>query len=159
MPAEDLRSLECLAAEFDPAEIPWPDLRKHNLLNKMDCRLGGRATSGRILQHCKRMVSALRENMGITLTVFKIGVTNNPVSRYLLYRAKNYTTMWVVHSNMDVRETHMLEAALISLFQDGTGCQNTPDSGGEGALNRSSSQGPYYTYVVGGRADQRVRVG
>ena len=105
------------------------------------------------------MIDAFREHRGISLTVFKIGVTSNPVPRFVLYRTKHFTDMWVIHSSMDVKETHMLEAALILFYQDSVGCQNKPNSGGEGALNRKTAVGPFYTYVVGGRADQNKRVG
>ena len=118
-----------------------------------------RPTSGRILAHCKNQVSAFRENMGIHLTVFKVGVTADPTSRFLLYRKANYTNMWVIFSGMDVKEIHMLEAALISTFESGTGCRNASDSGGEGALNRSGSVGPFFAYVVGARADQNKPIG
>ena len=145
--------------DIDPAMIPWRELRVFGLINQMHPEIGPRSTSGRILQHCKQMVTSFREAMGITLTCFKIGVTCNPVPRFLLYRSKNFTHMWVIHSSMLVEETHMLEAALISLFQGCVGCQNKANTGGEGALNRESARGPYYTYVAGGRADQPRRVG
>ena len=139
--------------------IPWADLRAFGILNRiMQCKRG-RPTSGRILSYCKDQVAAFRENMGINLTVFKIGVTAEPAQRFMFYRQENYTNMWVLHTSACVQEIHMLEAALISHFQCGTGCRNTPNSGGEGALNRQNSQGPYFAYVVGGRADQNKRVG
>ncbi|CAE7040423.1 unnamed protein product [Symbiodinium sp. CCMP2456] len=103
------------------------------------------------------MIDAFRESMGISITVFKIGVTSNPVPRFVLYRTKHFTNMWVIHSSMDVKETHMLEAALILFYQDCVGCQNKPNSGGEGALNRKTAVGPFYTYIAGGRADQNKR--
>ena len=152
-------TLERLAAEIDPNKIPWPRLECFGLINRLHPAIGPRASCGRILQHCKQMVTSFRENMGIALTCFKVGVTCNPVPRFLLYRKKNFTNMWVIHSSMCVGETHMLEAALISLFQDACGCQNKPHSGGEGALNREGIAGPFYTYVAGGRADQPRRVG
>ena len=39
------------------------------------------------------MIDAFREHMGISLTVFKIGVTSNPVPRFVLYRTKHFTDM------------------------------------------------------------------
>ncbi|CAE7029608.1 unnamed protein product [Symbiodinium sp. CCMP2592] len=47
--------------------------------------------------------------------------------------------MWVIFCGSSVKEVHMLEAALVSLFHSCSGCQNTSGSGGEGALNRASS--------------------
>ena len=97
--------------------------------------------------------------MGIQLCVFKIGVTTNPALRFVDYRKKNFTAMWVVFQGSCVKEIHMLEAALVAVFQACTGCQNAPGSGGEGSLNKPSSSPPYYAYVTGGRADQHKRVG
>ena len=97
--------------------------------------------------------------MGLEVCVFKIGVTANPVCRYLDYLSRNYDAMWVLHESNDVQETHMLEAALISHFQACLGCRNKADSGGEGASNKASAMGPYYTYVTGGRADKNKRLG
>ena len=93
---------------------------------------------------CSRLVSQL--------ILSAATLTTSPASR-------NYDAMWVVHESSDVQETHMLEAALISHFQSCLGCRNNPDSGGEGALNRSGAEGPYYTYVTGGRADKNKRLG
>ena len=97
--------------------------------------------------------------MGLQLCVFKIGVTSNPLVRYLNYRKKNFTSMWVIFQGTSVKEIHMLEAALISLYQATSGCQNATGSGGEGALNKLDACPPYYAYITGGRADQRKRVG
>ena len=153
-------SLKRLLVQYDGGDkIPWRCLREYGLINRLMPVKRGQGSSGRILAHCKQMVSSFRESMGLSLTVFKIGVTAEPVSRFLLYLPKNYTTMWAIHSSMDVREIHMLEAALISLFENAVGIQNAPKSGGEGALNRHGAVGPFYAYVVGGRADQNRRVG
>ena len=102
---------------------------------------------------------SFREQMSISLCVFKVGVTSNPVVRYVDYKRKNFTAMWVIFCGSNAREIHMLEAALVSLFHSCSGCHNTPGSGGEGALNRAFSKPPYYAYVAGGRADQNCRVG
>ena len=97
--------------------------------------------------------------MGISLCVFKIGVTANPARRYIAYLEKNFTSMWIIYMGDCVREIHMLEAALIHEFHSCSGCRNSPNTGGEGALNRKDSLGPYYLYITGGRADQNKRVG
>ncbi|CAE7908201.1 unnamed protein product, partial [Symbiodinium necroappetens] len=114
-------------------------------------------SSGRVLSYCAQQVTSFREHISISLCVFKVGVTSNPVVRYVDYRRKNFTAMWVIFCGSSVKEIHMLEAALVSLFHSCSGCQNTPGSGGEGALNRVSSVPPYYAYVTGGRADQHCR--
>ena len=98
--------------------------------------------------------------MGITLCVFKLGVTANPPARFVDYVHKGFTDMCIIYEGNDVGAVHMLEAALISEFCHATGCQNMTETGGEGALNRKSSIGPpFYVYVTGGRADQPRRVG
>ena len=67
--------------------------------------------------------------------------------------------MWVIFSGDNAGEVHMLEAALIQEFHVCVGCQNSPNSGGEGALNRPCAVGPFFVYITGGRADQHKRVG
>ena len=148
------RTLEQMGECFNPTSIPWPELKKFGLINRiMRCRRPT-PTAGKVLQYTRQQVAAFRENMGLQVCVFKIGVSSNPVVRYIDYRSKNYTAMWVLHESTSAGATHMLEAALISHFEVCPGCRNKPGSGGEGALNRGGSSGPYYTYVCGGRADQ-----
>ena len=119
-----------------------------------------RPTCGKILSHSKHQVSAFRESLGVSLCVFKIGVSAAPVERFQDYTTKNYTCMWLIHVDNDLGLIHMLEAALISEFNACTGCRNAPGSGGEGALNRKTHQGPpYFMYICGGRADQMKRLG
>jgi hypothetical protein len=68
--------------------------------------------------------------------------------------------MWIVFVGQEVREAHMVEAALISHYQSEAGCRNQPNSGGEGGLLRGNAGGPpYFVYVTGGRADQPKWVG
>ena len=55
-----------------------------------------------------------------------------------MYREKGFTEMWIVGETQSATAIHMLEAALISHFQDHVGCQNKRDSGGEGALKTPS---------------------
>ena len=120
------RNLESLSWQIDLKSIPWQSVRQYGLINQLMPLKKGQGSSGRILAHCKQMVTSFRENMGIRLTVFKIEVTADPLSRFRLYLAKNYTRMWIIYSSMDVREIHMLEAALIALFENAVGLQNTP---------------------------------
>lgn len=103
------------------------------------------------------MVSSFREKMGIRVCIFKVGVTSNPVSRYIGYKKVGFQAMWVINSSTSVELTHMLEAALIALFGRHIGCRNRTHSGGEGALGRN--QPPFYVYITGGRADQHRAVG
>ena len=152
-------SLEDLAANVDPDRIPWHDVRSYGIVNRLMPLRAQRPCSGRILAYTTQQVHAFREKMGLQVCVFKIGVTGNPVSRYVQYHSLNFTAMWVIFSSSSVREVHMLEAALISLFCSSTGCRNEHGTGGEGALNHPKATPPFYVYITGGRADQNKRVG
>ena len=89
-------------------------------------------------------------------TVFKIGITNNPVkrchNRRYGYRLEGFRTMrllWASH----VREgIAMLEAALILHYEGRPGFRNVA-TGGEGPPNRAP---PFFCYVVTMPADGRV---
>lgn len=117
-------------------------------------------TCGKLLEHCKNKVVAFREVLGIRLTVFKVGVTANPDERFPSYVKMGFTGMWLIAKSDSIDLLHMLEAALISEYHQHVGCRNKKGTGGDGALNRRDpSPPPYYVYVVGGRADQRRRVG
>ena len=149
--------LQQLAENFDPVMIPWAELRGFGVVNRVMKVRRPKPTAGTILAYASQQIVAYRESNGLTVCVFKIGVTANLVCRFLDYKSRNYSSMWVIHQGDNVMETHMLEAALISQFHHITGCRNKAGSGGEGALNRSSA--PYFTYVTGGRADQNKRLG
>ena len=152
-------SLDELATHFTPTKVFWEKLRVFGLINRSLPPSPKKATSEKVLAHARQNVVSFRESMGISVCVFKVGVTANPAQRYISYLAKNFSAMWVVYSGDCVREAHMLEAALIQEFHSCTGRQNSPNSGGEGALNRQQAVGPFFAYVTGGRADQHKRVG
>lgn len=138
----------------------WQQLKPCCIHNRLPRSLGPTPTCGKILLHAKRQVSAFRESMGISLCIFKIGVTANPAERFMDYLLRNFSSMWVIFQGDDLGLIHMLEAALISEFQLATGCKNAPNSGGEGGLNRKRHLGPpYFVYVTGGRGDQAKWVG
>lgn len=140
-------------------DIPWETLKPCNLFNRTLRTMVPKPTCGKILLHAKRQVSAFKEHF-VGVLIFKIGVTADPLQRFITYLNKNFTTMWVIFSGDDIGVVHMLEAALIGEFGDTIGCKNTPNSGGEGALNRTTvASPPYYVYIVGGRADQMKWVG
>ena len=150
-----------MGAVFKAEGFDWNAIRPYGFCNKCMCsRKGGNATAGKILAHAKSLVTSLRESIGIRLCIFKIGVTANPLTRYSFYLENGYTCMWLIAVSHSIDLIHMLEAALISEFFRHVGCKNKPESGGEGALNRSSPpEPPYFAYVVGGRADQGHWVG
>ena len=150
--------LEVLAIDFDPGAIPWKELQPWGVVNRIMKPRRPKPNAGAVLAYARQQIVSFRESMGLTVCVFKIGVTANPVCRFLDYKSRNYTSMWVIHQGNDVMETHMLEAALVSHFDGILGCRNKPGSGGEGALNRSAAMGPFFTYVTGARADQNKRL-
>jgi hypothetical protein len=140
--------------------VEWDELLRYNIHNKTMKFQVKMPPSGKILTHCKRMVCAFRESMGVSLCIFKIGVTADPVNRFSDYQTKAFSVMWIIYVSDDLSLTHMLEAALISEFNAASGCRNAPGSGGEGGLMRKKHLGPpFFTYITGGRADQMKRVG
>ena len=106
-------------------------------------------------------VDAFRNNMGLRVCVFKVGVTANPLTRYGSYMEVSFNSMWLLHVSHSVDLIHMLEAAVVAIFHKHVGCRNQEGTGGEGALNRVGAElrGPFFLYVTGGRADQCRRVG
>ena len=158
---EDASKLRAAGEHFEGTMAMWSDLKQLGLCYR-GLHSQRRPTCGKILSHAKRQVAAFREWVGFQLCVFKIGVTSNPPTRFADYVQKGFTAMWIIFAGDDVGIVHMLEAALISEFASGTGCQNMAETGGEGALNRKASPSagpPFYVYVTGGRADQPRRVG
>ena len=153
--AED--SLLQLAEQFDAATFDWTRTKAIGLLNH--CGKGPRSsqpTCGKILAWCKERVTAFRLSMGIRVCVFKLGITSNPVLRYLDYRSKGYSSMWLIHQSSSSDLVSMLEAALVSEYGKQVGCRNKENSGGEGCLERRPP--PYFMYVCGARADQFRRI-
>ncbi|CAE7266410.1 unnamed protein product [Symbiodinium sp. CCMP2592] len=89
--------------------------------------------------------------------LYKIGVTRNPVCRWLhtgygykLDRHVHWERMTVLHVHCNADVICLLEAALIRIFFNAPGCRNIR-LGGEGIDEQSS--GPFFCYVV-----QRVLV-
>lgn len=148
-----------MSKTFVVHEVAWEQL-KHCYIHNRTPKFAPNAIAGKILLHCKRQVDGFRERIGISVCVFKIGVTACIPQRFLDYLCKNFSEMWIIYSGSDLGLVHMLEAALISEFHQIRGCRNAANSGGEGGLNRRSHSGPpYFVYVTGGRADQFKRVG
>ena len=138
---------------------PWEELHRCLIYKHIRANTSEFTTCGKILQHARQKVSSFRARHGDGLCVFKIGVTANPAKRWELYLKVNFTAMWIIFMNDDLSLVHMLEASLIALFCEISGCRNKPNTGGEGALNRHTAPDPpFFVYVVGGRADQHKRV-
>jgi hypothetical protein len=110
----------------------------------------------RILQHCTQQVECVRQAYGGKVSIFKIGITADPVARFPWYRDDNLDSMTLLHVSESCELTNMLEAALIQKFKHIRGCRNI-NLGGDGGMYRSPP--PYYTYVVAARADGRLRIG
>ena len=84
--------------------------------------------------------------------LYKIGVTRNPVQRWLhtgygykLDRHVQWERMTVLHAHCNADIIGLLEAALIRIFFNAPGCRNIR-LGGEGMDEQSS--GPFFCYVV-----------
>lgn len=153
-------ALTPLGEQFDATSFDWQGVRRYGLRNMCVSQSGGSNPScGKILAHARGRITAFREAMGIRVCVFKIGVTSNPVQRYISYLKLHFTDMWVLTMSSSVDLIHMLEAACISHFSSHVGCRNRAESGGEGALNRRDAMPPFFLYVTGGRADQPRNVG
>lgn len=145
------------ASEFE-RERSWEKLRPHGLVLK--CVQSSQAvTCGKILSRAKAEVTSMREAIGVRLCCFKIGITSNPPQRYASYIQRGFTRMSVLAISNSIDLISMLEAALISEFQQHVGCKNKWNSGGEGGLDKRSLDPPFYAYVAGGRADQSRWVG
>ena len=141
-------------------QLPWEDMAHCHIYDRTMLGRVPRPTSGKILAHAKRQACAFREFLGVQVSVFKIGVTAGPLQRFRDYVSVGFTHMWIIFQSEDLSLIHMLEAALISEFNQCPGCRNAPGTGGEGALNRANHAGPpYFVYISGGRADQQRRVG
>ena len=154
-------TLKELADSFDAETFDWSLTRSHGLSYRCAKEpRSGQQTCGRILSYCKDRVTSFREDIGIRLCVFKLGVTSNPIQRYIHYQQLGFNRMWIIAVSHSTDLIHMLEAALVSEYCKHVGCKNKEGSGGEGALNRNvKAPPPYFMYVTGGRADQSRWVG
>lgn len=145
---------------FDLQTLDWRKANEIGIYNHSMSKHGPSPTCGKLLGHCKDKVASFRQNMGVRICIFKLGVTTNPISRFELYKEKGYSKMWLLATCSSVDLLHMLEAALISEHYQHVGCKNSKGSGGEGALNRTPpAPPPYFLYIVGGKADQGRWVG
>ena len=158
---EKVAALTRLGKTFDASTFDWRGVRQYNIRNCCVSLQAGRSMiCGRILAHARNQITLFRESIGVRVCVFKIGMTSNPIQRYIPYLESGFTDMWVLTMSDSLDLINMLEAACISHFSLHIGCRNKNESGGEGAQNRvSPPMPPFYLYVTGGRADQPRRVG
>ena len=154
-------SLSELGEAFDlEPSFDWQLVRPYGLLNHCVRPTRTAFTCGKVLAHAKAQITAFRESVGVRVCIFKVGITSNPIKRYVDYIGKGYDRMWLISVSQSADTIQMLEAACIALFSSHVGCRNKPESGGEGALNRATPpRPPFYLYVVGSRADQLRAVG
>ena len=154
-------ALRELGEKFDASTFDWTGVKDHGLHNRcIRGQLEKKISCGRILEHAKDLITSFREQIGVRLCCFKIGITSNPLIRFISYIKKGYTHMWLISVSHSIDLVQMLEAALASEFSKHVGCQNQSGSGGEGALNRENPPfPPYFVYITGARADQNRRVG
>ena len=160
-PTQDLcKSLDYLADNFDAASFDWKLVKPMGLVNHCASEARSNPTCGRILARCQEKVTSFRETVGIRVCVFKLGVSSNPLKRFIGYRQQGFDSMWVIAVSHSLDLIHMLEAGLVALFHQHVGCRNKSGTGGEGALNKKDkAPPPYFMYVTGARADQFKRIG
>ena len=87
--------------------------------------------------------------------LYKVGVTRNPVARWLhtgygykVDRQVSWERMTVLHAHSNADVVCLLEAALIRIFFNSSGCRNIR-LGGEGLGDPGDqSGGPFFCYVV-----------
>ena len=82
------KCLEQLADDLNPIKIPWQDLREFGILNRIMKPRRPKASAGVVLAYSKQQVVSFREHLRLSVCVFKIGVTANPICRFLDYRSK-----------------------------------------------------------------------
>lgn len=111
-------------------------------------RGGEVAKPGTVLQHCAGIIAS---KVSDQLTVFKIGITVNPVDRWrnagFGYCNEGYTSMQLLHCERNSRACGFLEAALIAQFRGTLGCQNEAP-GGEGFSTEGDCESMCYLYAV-----------
>ena len=111
-------------------------------------RGGEVAKPGKVLQHCAGVIAS---KVSDQLTVFKIGITVNPVDRWrnagFGYCNEGHTSMQLLHCERNSRACGFLEAALIAQFRGTQGCQNEAP-GGEGFSTEGDCESMCYLYAV-----------
>ena len=89
MSETELPDLLHLGVAFDASSFDWALVKPHGIINRC---AGPKAslsmTCGKILAHAKEKTTAFRENIGIRVCSFKIGVTSNPIIRFVEYKKK-----------------------------------------------------------------------
>lgn len=129
--------------------------RKHSvpqpryILPEVVFKLSPAKLAGAVLEHA---VDVIQQLLSVGPTVFKIGLTKDPVHRWkgkvwsYKFDADRYQQMIVVMEVQTSDAAGFAEAALINVFRGTCGCRNDA-SGGEG-LPAKPLVVPYFIYVV-----------
>ncbi|CAE7219602.1 unnamed protein product [Symbiodinium natans] len=139
--------LRCVPLDGDlhrclPAELLGdPRVSGARLPGRSSGKRGGPALAGAALHRAKDVVRQILDSM--SPVVFKIGITCTPLMRFRAYDREGYQQMHLLHVTEEPGLVQMLEAALISEFQERPGCRNVA-RGGEGPVGRA----PYFAYLV-----------
>ena len=146
---------------FSATSFEWAHVKHRGLENHcLRAQLNRELSCGKILFPAKDQLTNFRENIGVRLGCFKLGITSNPLVRSISYLKKGYTKMWLISVSHSSDTIEMLEAALAGEYAKHVGRQNQSGTGGEGAPSRASPPPPpYFCYIVGARADQDRRIG
>ena len=111
------------------------------------------ANAGKVLQWAKQILCSV---LGKGPTIFKIGLTGNPLFRFYKVPSKTspspgyhhdrekFQHMYILFAGATWDEASLMEAILISEFQGKPGNRNV-NPGGEG---RKVYEPPFFTYVV-----------
>ena len=107
------------------------------------------ALASGVLQHAELAIRSLSSRHP---ALYKVGITRNPVTRwehteygYKFDKHVCWDGMTVVHIHADSHAIGLLEAALIRIFYETSGCRNVR-LGGEGVDARA--EGPFFCYIV-----------
>lgn len=107
-----------------------------------------KANASQVTRHCENSIRKLSTKYPV---VFKLGITANPVRRwmhptygYALDRIERWQGMKVFSATSHSFSAALLEGFMISLFKGTPGCRNEKP-GGESAC---PGEGPHFTYVV-----------
>ena len=143
--------LSCLPASL--RELPRlseeiiPDLQSSGFANsRITFDVAEYKLASDLVDHCTTSVQSITAKHP---AVYKIGITRNPVQRWLQGYAKDHQMHWtemkVLALLPDPLSAGLVETALVHTFQQRPGNQNIR-RGGEGV--DPSGQGPYFVYVV-----------
>lgn len=124
--------------QFVPEELLVQEISAARLPERMHMR------SGHCLSLAKKSVRDVLDQYGQT-TGFKIGITANPVQRWVFYERDGYQKMHLLYAADEPHSVAMMEAALIDICSSEAGCANVA-TGGEGPP--MTDAGPSFVYIV-----------